>query len=147
MEGLFMSNLEVLEKLVAGTSAAKEVIVNFEDNDYPFKLRPLTDGELTKLKKIENGSLTFKVKIDDNGKRKGKPETENQADINTGEYQEGQVRAKYTAIAYSLSVDGETFPVEKVEDFPKGLPDIVFKEVIKISGLEAGDLAVLKNFL
>ena len=33
-----MSNLEVLEKLVAGTSAAKEVIVNFEDNDYPFKL-------------------------------------------------------------------------------------------------------------
>ena len=142
-----MSNVEVLEKLVAGTSAAKEVIVNFEDNDYPFKLRPLTDGELTKLKKIENGSLTFKVKIDDNGKRKGKPETENQADINTGEYQEGQVRAKYTAIAYSLSVDDEVFPVEKVEDFPKGLPDILFKEVIKISGLEAGDLAVLKNFL
>ena len=147
MEGLFMSNLEVLEKLVAGTSAAKEVIVNFEDNDYPFKIRPLTDGELTKLKKIENGSLTFKVKIDDNGKRKGEPETQNQADINTGEYQERQVRAKYTAIAYSLSVDDEVFPVEKVEDFPKGLPDILFKEVIKISGLEAGDLAVLKNFL
>ena len=55
--------------------------------------------------------------------------------------------AKYTAIAYSLSVDGETFPVEKVEEFPKGLPDILFKEVINISGLEAGDLAVLKNFL
>ena len=144
-----MSNLEIFEKLVAGTSAAEEVIINFEDEDYPFKLRPLTDGEISKLKKLENKPLTFKVKIDENGKRgiDEEPQGSNEADINTAEYQEGQIKAKYTAIAYSLSVDGEKFPVEKVENFPKGMPDLLFKEVIRIYGLELGDLGVLKKFL
>lgn len=140
------NNNEVLEKLILGTSGSTEVTINYEDKDYNFNLRPLTDWELTQLKKIEYNTLNFKVKIDDEGAKKGANDSQ-EADVNTGEFTEKQALAKYTAIAWSLSDDEVTVPVESIEKLGKGLPNLLFEKVIEVSGLRPGDLTTVKNFL
>lgn len=42
--------------------------------------------------------------------------------------------AKYTAVAYALSCDGEEWTAEDVGKLPQGIPDQLYQEVGKISG-------------
>ena len=140
------TNFKTIEQLILGATESTKITINYKDNDYDFNLRPLTDGELTKIRKIEYDSLNFKVKIDEDGNA-GSSEQTQEADVNTGEFTEKQTIAKYTAIAWSLSNDEITFTTEDIERLPKGIPNLLFEKVIEVSGLRSGDLTTVKNFL
>ena len=136
-------NLETIRKLGLGKDDTEIVKINFEDEDYTFKMRPLTSGELSKLQSIEKKPLTVKIGMQ-NGVRQSVHT--NDVDINTGEFTEAQAEAMYNAIALSLSVDGETIPAEEIKTFPAGVPEIIFKEVIRVSKLSEDDLTAIKSF-
>ena len=138
-----MKNIDILQKLTLGTDKVSDVKIVFEDEDYEFKIRPLTDGELTKLQAIEKKPLVVKVGMQ--GGRRTSVQT-NDVDINTGEFMEAQNEAMYNAIAWSLSVDGETVDPDTIKVLPAGLPQILFEQVINISKLSDEDLTVIKQF-
>ena len=135
-----MNNLETLRKLTLGTDDTETVKINFENTDYEFEIRPLNDGELTKLQSIEKKPLVVKVGMQ-NGKRTSVQSNINDVDINTGEFTEAQNEAMYTAIGWSLDV-----PVDEVKNLPAGLPRILFEQVINISKLSDDDLTFIKSF-
>ena len=138
-----MKNLEAIKKLTLGTELVSEVKIEYENEDYAFTMRPLTDGELTKLQAIEKKPLVVKVGMQ-NGKRTSVQS--NDVDINTGEFTEAQYEAMYNAIALSLSVDGETVTTNDIKGLPAGLPQIIFEQVIRISKLSDEDLTIIKSF-
>lgn len=138
-----MKNIDILHKLTLGTDNVSDVKIQFEDEDYDFRIRPLTDGELTKLQAIEKKPLVVKIGMQ-NGRRTSVQS--NDVDINTGEFVEAQNNAMYEAIALSLSVDGETVIADDIKILPAGLPQILFEQVIKISKLSDEDLTVIKSF-
>jgi hypothetical protein len=138
-----MKNTEILQKLTLGTDKVSDVKIVFEDEDYEFKIRPLTDGELTKLQAIEKKPLVVKVGMQ--GGRRTSVQT-NDVDINTGEFMEAQNEAMYNAIAWSLSVDGDDVHPDTIKVLPAGLPQILFEQVINISKLSDEDLTVIKQF-
>lgn len=138
-----MSNLEVLQKLTLGVENTETVTINYENEDYTFTMRPLTDGELTQLQTIEKKPLVVKVGMQ-NGKRTSVQQ--NDVDINTGEFTEAQAEAMYEAIALSLSVNDETITATDIKTLPAGLPTIIFKQVIEISKLSPEDLTIIKSF-
>ena len=135
-----MNNLETLRKLSLGTDDTTKIKINFENNDYEFEIRPLNDGELTKLQAIEKRPLVVKVGMQ-NGKRTSVQSNINDVDINTGEFTEAQNEAMYTAIGWSLDV-----PVDEIKSLPAGLPKVLFEQVIKISKLSDDDLTFIKSF-
>jgi hypothetical protein len=138
-----MKNIDILQKLTLGTDKVSDVKIVFEDEDYEFKIRPLTDGEFTKLQAIEKKPLVVKVGMQ--GGRRTSVQT-NDVDINTGEFMEAQNEAMYNAIAWSLSVDGDDVHPDTIKVLPAGLPQILFEQVINISKLSDEDLTVIKQF-
>ena len=138
-----MNNLEVIQKLTLGTENTETVKINYNDEDYTFTMRPLTDGELTRLQTIEKKPLVVKVGMQ-GGKRTSVQS--NDVDINTGEFTEAQAEAMYEAIALSLSVDGETITASDIKTLPAGLPGVIFEQVVKISKLSEDDLTLIKSF-
>ena len=135
-----MNNLETLQKLTLGTDLTENVKINFENEDYEFEMRPLNDGELSKLQSIEKKPLVIKVGMQ-NGKRQTVTTNMNDVDINTGEFTEAQNEAMYNAISLSMNV-----PVEEIKKLPAGLPRVLFEQVIRISKLSDDDLTVIKSF-
>ena len=135
-----MNNLETLQKLTLGTDLTENVKINFENTDYEFEMRPLNDGELSKLQAIEKKPLVIKVGMQ-NGKRQTVTTNMNDVDINTGEFTEAQNEAMYNAISLSMNV-----PVEEIKKLPAGLPRVLFEQVIRISKLSDDDLTVIKSF-
>ena len=140
-----MSNLEVIKKLTLGTENTETVKIEYENEDYTFTMRPLTDGELTRLQTIEKKPLVVKVGMQ-NGQRTSVQSNINDVDINTGEFTEAQAEAMYEAIALSLSVDGDTITASDIKELPAGLPSIIFQQVINISKLSDEDLTTIKSF-
>lgn len=138
-----MNNLDIIRKLSLGTDDTETVTLNFEDETIELTMRPLTDGELTKLQTIEKKPLTVTVGMQ-NGKRTSVHT--NDVDINTGEFTEAQNEAMYEAIALSLSVNGDTVTADDIRELKAGLPGVIFKEVIRISKLSQEDLTLVKSF-
>jgi hypothetical protein len=103
-------------------------------------MRPLNDGELTRLQTIEKKTLAVKVGLR-NGKRQTVQSNLEDVDINAGEFTETQKETIYTAIALSLDVD-----VEAIKSLPAGLPEVLFEQVINISKLSDDDLLSVKSF-
>lgn len=133
-----MNNNEVLSKLTLGKNETEKVKINYENEDYELELRPLTSGELSKLQVIEKKSMTLKIGMQ-NGKRTST--NINDMDINTGEFTKDQTDSMYAAIAWSLDVEEET-----VKELPAGLPELIFKEVVRVSKLSKNDLTIIKSF-
>ena len=143
-----MSNMEMLEKLSQGKNRV-ETVPLFIDGEKvaEYEMRPLTSGEVSKLKIIENKPYKMTMQIDAKGKRKGDAQEKlSDMDIGMGEFSEVQTKAMYTAIAWSLSVGGEKIPVEAIYDLDKGIPGLLFEKVIELSGLTAADLKAVKLF-
>ena len=138
-----MNNLEVIQKITLGTENTETVKINYNNEDYTFTMRPLTDGELTRLQSIEKKPLVVKVGMQ-GGKRTSVQS--NDVDINTGEFTEAQAEAMYEAIALSLSVNGETITASDIKTLPAGLPGVIFKQVVNISKLSDDDLSIIKSF-
>ena len=138
-----MNNLDIIRKLSLGTDDTETVTLNFEDETIELTMRPLTDGELTRLQSIEKKPLTVTVGMQD-GKRTSVHT--NDVDINTGEFTEAQNEAMYEAIALSLSVNDDVVTASDIKELKAGLPGVIFKEVIRISRLSQEDLTLVKSF-
>lgn len=146
-----MSNLELLEKLTLGVQKTETVMIEFDDGtSEEFVLRPLTDGELTNLQVLEKKSYSMKIKMNRNGEAEAVERQDDlnsqEMDVDMGDFTESQAKSMYTAIAWSLSVDGENVPVKAIKALPKGVPELLFNEVIRISKLTSKDLSAIKNF-
>ena len=138
----FMSNLEIIDKLVLGTKAIETITINDEE----IMIRPLSSGELSKLQVIEKKGFSMKVGLGAQGKRTNVQTNNTDVDINAGEFTKYQSEALYKAVAWGLSVDGETVNPEQVEQLPAGVPEQIFKEIVRISNLSKDDLTIIKNF-
>ena len=130
-----MNNNEILEKLTLG----KEQVETVKIDDVDIELRPLTSGELSKLQAIEKKGFVMKIGVNQKGQRQ--TVNTNDVDVNAGDFNEYQTEAMYKAIAWSMDINEET-----VKDFKVGLPEKIFKEVIRISQLSDNDLTVIKQF-
>ena len=138
-----MNNLETIHKLTLGTQDTEKVQITFEDETIELTMRPLNDGELTRLQTIEKKPLVVTVGM--NGGKRTSVAT-NDIDINTGEFTEAQNEAMYEAVALSLSVDGDVVTASDIKELKAGLPSVIFEEVIKISKLSDDDLSIIKSF-
>ena len=143
-----MSNLELLQKLSLGVEDTETVKIELDDDTTEeFTIRPLTDGELTKLQALEKKPYSMKIKLNADGKKRSVEKVaDTDLDLSMGDFTEYQAEAMYTAVAWSLSVDGETVHVEDVQGLPKGIPEALFTEVIRISKLTEDDLTSIKSF-
>ena len=137
-----MSNLEIIDKLVLGTKAIETITINDEE----INIRPLSSGELSKLQVIEKKGFSMKVGLGAQGKRTNVQTSNTDVDINAGEFTKYQSEALYKAVAWGLSIDGETVTPEQVEQLPAGVPETIFKEIVRISNLSKDDLTIIKNF-
>jgi len=140
-----MSNFELIEKLSLGTEAVETVKVEYGGETIDVMLRPLSDGELSKLKSIEQSSVTVKVGVNSEGERENVKTRD--LDINTGEFTESQSKTIYQAVAWSMSVEGETYTPDMIEGLMPGVPKQLFEHVIRISQLTENDLTTIKSFL
>lgn len=130
-----MNNNEIISKLTLGTDLTETVKIN----DVEIELRPLTAGELSKLQSLEKKGFVMKVGVNQQGKRQSVQT--NDVDVNAGEFNQYQTEAMYKAIAWSMGVDEKM-----IENFQVGVPEMIFKEVIRISHLSDEDLTVIKQF-
>ena len=138
----FMSNLEMLERLTKGIEATETITIEGEE----VEIRPLTSGELSQLQTIEKKGFVMKVGVGAKGKRTSVETSNTDVDINAGEFTKYQSEALYKAVAWGLSVDGETVKPEQVEQLPAGVPEKIFTEIVRISNITNNDLTIIKNF-
>lgn len=139
-----MSNLDIIQKLTVGKDDVTEVNIEYDGTEYPFTIRPLTSGEISKLEGLEKKSLVFKTGVK-NGRRQT-INTKNDVDVNAGRFTEDRITAMYQAIALSLSVGDEKVTVDDVKGLKPGLPERLFDHVITISKLNESDLLFIKKF-
>ena len=130
-----MNNEEIIEKLTLGKDLTETVTIDGVD----ITLRPLTSGELSKLKTIDKKGLTMKVGVSGNTKKQSV--AANDIDVNAAELSKYQTEAMYTAVAWSMDISKEA-----VENFAVGIPEKIFMEVSRISNLQDTDLTILKQF-
>lgn len=142
-----MSNMEMLAKLSQGKNRV-ETVPLFVDGEKvaEYEMRPLSSGEVSKLRIMENKPYKMKMQIDNNGKRKGTKKEFSDMEIGMGEFSEVQTKSMYTAIAWSLSIGDEKIPVEAIYDLDAGIPELLFEKVIELSGLTENDLKSVKTF-
>ena len=137
-----MSNLEMLERLTKGVEATETITIGGEE----VEIRPLTSGELSKLQTIEKKGFVMKVGVGANGKRTNVSTSNTDVDINAGDFTQYQSEALYKAVAWGLSIGKEKVNPEQVEALPAGIPEQIFKEIVRISNIKDNDLTIIKNF-
>ena len=109
-----MNNNDVLEKLTIGKDLTETVTIN----DTDIELRPLTSGELAKLKSMETKGLKMNVPVNQQGKRM------QDVEVDAGVISEQRIQTMYQAIAWSMGIKKE-----KIEQFKVGVPEKIFEEV------------------
>ena len=132
----------MLERLTLGTEATETIEVCGEE----VEIRPLTSGELSKLQTIEKKGNVMKESVGAKGKRQSIQTNNTDVDINAGDFTQYQSEALYKAVAWGLSIGNEKVTPEQVEALPAGLPEQIFKEIVRISNIQDNDLTIIKNF-
>ena len=137
-----MTNQDIIDKLILGTNDFEEVKITVKGEELPVQLRPLNSGELSELRKLEKKPFTMKMNMNSKGKIRDvkKEASEQSMNIGMADFTDSQAETLYTAVAWSMDVD-----VETVKRFEVGIPEAIFAEVIRISGLP-DDLEVVKQF-
>jgi len=138
-----MSNQDIIEKLTTGRNAVEEITLT---NSVTVTLRPLTSGELTQLRNIEQQPFKMKFKMNQNGKIDDvkkeditKELGKQTMDVGMAEFTNSQAETMYAAVAWSMDL-----PVDVVKTFDAGVPEEIFRHVMRISNLP--DLEVVKQF-
>ena len=129
------NNQEIIEKLTLGKEATETVNIDGDE----IELRPLTSGELSKLQSIEKKGFSMKVGVNSAGKRQSVQT--NDIDINAGEFSKYQTEAMYKAVAWSMGISEDV-----IENFKVGVPEKIFREVVRISNISDNDLTMIKQF-
>ena len=106
------------QMVLEGTSYRKAFLIP-QMNNLTLIIRPITDVEYGRVQDIILKGLNVK-------------DIENLQDVQG--IVERERLAKYTAIAYALSIDGEEWTAEDVGRLPQGIPDKLYEEVARISG-------------
>ena len=140
-----MSNDELLQKLTLGTQKIVPFTVEVDGEKIDGEMRPLTSGELSKLQAMEKQGFVMKIGMDNKGKKQA-VSSSTDVDVNAGEFTKYQMDAMYTAVAWSLSIPGYSYTKEDIENMEHGVPELLFKEVIRISNLTEEDLTSIKQF-
>lgn len=124
------ANLQMMEKIKKGKKQTHNVTIKYNNEDYDFTVRELTNKEIITLQKQSQKGV--KVKVDP---RTGQTITN---DINMGDMIDTGYEKATTGIAYSLSLDEENLitPEQVEESLPMTVIDDLFKEISKINGLE-----------
>ena len=136
-----IDNHDIIEKLTLGTQDIEEVTITVDKDETTVTLRPLTSGELAKLRKIEKKPFTMKMNMGSNGKVRDVEKMSQQTmDIGMADFTDSQAETIYQAVAWSMDID-----IENVKNFKVGVPEQIFKEVMRISSLP-DDLEVVKQF-
>ena len=144
-----MNNQEILNKLTLGIQETEKVEVEFEDGkSETFEMRLLTDGELSELKTLESTPYRMKLKMNTDGKVESveRREADTNMDMNLNELNRYQSKVLYNAVAWSLSVNGSEISSNTIRALPKGVPEALFTEVIRMNRLTDEDLKLIKNF-
>lgn len=135
-----MENLQIINNLVQGNKP-QEIEIEINGKIETLTMRALTDGEISKIRDIEQRKVNVQVKM------KNDTLTENSSEINNADLLRSHQKAKYQAIAWALTVpDQPKVKPEHIANLGKGLPDILFEKVIEISQLTEEDLASVKQF-
>ena len=136
-----IDNHDIIEKLTLGTQDIEEVTITVDKDETTVTLRPLTSGELANLRKIEKKPFTMKMNMGSNGKVRDVEKMSQQTmDIGMADFTDSQAETIYQAVAWSMDID-----IENVKNFKVGVPEQIFKEVMRISSLP-DDLEVVKQF-
>ena len=137
-----MTNQDIIDKLILGTNDFEEVKITVNGEELPVQLRPLNSGELSELRKLEKKPFTMKMNMNSKGKIRDvkKEASEQSMNIGMADFTDSQAETLYTAVAWSMEID-----VDTVKRFEVGIPEAIFAEVIRISGLP-DDLEVVKQF-
>lgn len=135
-----MGNMDMIEKLTLGKDKKETVTITVNGEEEEIILRPLTSGELSKLQTIEKKGFVLKIGMQ-NGKRTTTTSNMSDMDVNAGEFTKYQNEALYQAVAWSMDLKPE-----QIESFIPGVPEAIFKEVVRISNLKDNDLTIIKNF-
>lgn len=135
-----MGNMDMIEKLTLGKDKKETVTITVNGEEEEIILRPLTSGELSKLQTIEKKGFVLKIGMQ-NGKRTTTTSNMSDMDVNAGEFTRYQNEALYQAVAWSMDLKPE-----QIESFIPGVPEAIFKEVVRISNLKDNDLTIIKNF-
>lgn len=157
-----IDNQSILEELISGEDAITKVEIQNKGNIKEICMKPLTDGELSRLKSMEKDPVNVNINFKPGDtKRKGFREKlekelkgsedeanqEGSAKINSGEMSESQDATKYFAIAMSMSIDDNDVDPEFIKKLDAGVPDLLFEKVIEISNLNEDSLDTVKQFL
>ena len=140
-------NEDIISKLTLGVDETETVKIKQGKETIEVELRPLTSGEVSILKKLEKSPYVMQMKINNNGDRVEVnredmvANKENNLDIPMGEFSEAKSKVIYSAVAWSMDCT-----VKEVKGFYKGVPEQIFKEVIRISNITEDDLTTLKEF-
>ena len=132
----------MISRLTKGIEATEIITVNGEE----VEIRPLTSGELSELQTIEKKGFVMKVGVGAKGKRTSVETSNTDVDINAGDFTKYQSEALYKAVAWGLSIGKEKVNPEQVEALPAGIPEQIFKEIVRISNIKDNDLTIIKNF-
>jgi hypothetical protein len=136
-----MDNESILADLIVGTDTTESFEI--EGLKRPISLRPLNNGELLELKKMERGSQKSKLTIKRNMKRedaKNKVE-EAMQEIDTAQIQENMENTKAHALFLSAGIS-RTF----YDSLKPGISDLIFNQIMLISEITSDDLDLIKDF-
>ena len=140
------NNLDLIEKLTLGTDNIETVTITVDDAEETVDLRPLSSGELTELQKIEKQPFSIKLAMGADGKVQDAEEISSNKtmDIGMADFTESQAETMYHAVAWSMSIGDIVIPVDTIKGLQNGVPEQIFKEVMRISDI--GDLEIIKQF-
>ena len=120
-----------------------------KDDDNELALRPLSNGEWTRIEAIQNeaiGEYVTTEKAKNNSRRRNRVQSqmEAQAKINIKDTGEAEAKARNEAVYLSLQndyyKDDEKFTREDVENMKRGVVLEIYEHVRTISGLDDDDL-------
>lgn len=111
------------EMVLKGPRFREHVPVPELGEDAELVIRPLTDGEFAEIQQIIMADIPF-----------AGADSLDKAELKITEVVEREKKAKYTALAFALSVDGESWTPEDVGNLPPGVPDRLYKRLSEISG-------------
>lgn len=125
-------------QILAGRNYTEQVYIAALGGEV--KIRPLTDGELTRLQAELLAKFNLPEGVSPNGFELGKLDL---SKFDLGSLVEAQRNMEWQIAALCL-VDEEPWTVEEIKSLPPGVPSLIAKRVLEISGVgEAADRAAL----
>jgi len=109
-----------------------------------FGVRPLTNGERAQVKARRGMGLKQKTRVDP---VTGQPSGAIDMEIDLEKSELADEEAKFLALAFGLSVEGESYSVRDIKRWtaPEGVLDTLYERICEISGMASSPQEQLKE--